>query len=501
VPTNDIKKGRYFLRLVDLLLGYEWKNMSGKTFLNADILGITADSRQVKPGFLFAALPGVNTNGHNFIPDALDAGAVAVLASYGTSSKVIHNSSISLVLDQNPRLRYAKMVGQFYQSQPENIASITGTNGKSSVADFTRQLWQTCGRSAASFGTLGLVAPGKLVSGGLTTPDPVDFHKTLLELVNEGVNSLAVEASSHGLDQFRVDGACIKIAAITNFSRDHLDYHGTMDKYFAAKLRLFTEVLDRDGVAVINADDKMAIKLTEVLTERHVKILDYGRRANDILLKKIEILPHGQRLFLNILGFEVEVMLPLIGDFQSMNALCALGIVLANGVAPKKAVLALAKLKGIKGRLELAARTAAGAGIYVDYARTPDALECVVIALRSHTKNCLKIVFGCGGDRDQGKRPEMGAIAARLADQVIITDDNPRSEEAAEIRKQIKSACPDAIEIPDRNNAIESAIGSLSAGDLLVIAGKGHEQGQIMGKISLPFSDVDVVRCVVGGAV
>jgi UDP-N-acetylmuramoyl-L-alanyl-D-glutamate--2,6-diaminopimelate ligase len=484
--------------LVKLLIDYDWENMVGRNFLDTDVKGITADSRQVKPGFLFAALPGINTDGHKYIIDAIDAGAVAVLALPTIPSKTFDNFSISLVLDQNPRLRYAKMVGQFYQSQPEHIAAVTGTNGKSSVVEFSRQLWQACGRPAASFGTLGLVAPGKMLGGMLTTPDPIDLHKTLMELANKGINYLAVEASSHGLAQFRLDGASIKIAAITNFSHDHLDYHKTMEKYFSAKLRLFIEVLDQNGVAVVNVDDKMAAILTEKLMRRHIKILNYGRTATDIIINKIEIIPNGQRLFVNVLGFEVELILPLIGDFQVMNALCALGVVLASGEDLETAVMALEKLEGVRGRLELAARTACGAGVYVDYAHTPDALEHVLRSLRSHTKKSLKIVFGCGGDRDKGKRYKMGEIAGRIADYVIVTDDNPRSENAAEIRRQIIMACPDATEIADRNEAIEVAISSLSSGDLLVIAGKGHEQGQVIGDSTIPFNDVDVVKFIVG---
>jgi UDP-N-acetylmuramoyl-L-alanyl-D-glutamate--2,6-diaminopimelate ligase len=488
------------LRLADLLVGYEWKTMSGSDFLDADILGVTADSREVKPGYLFVALPGVNIDGRDFIDDAVKAGAVAVLALDDTSPDLISNPAVSLVPDQNPRRRYAKMVGRFYQPQPEHIAAVTGTNGKSSVTEFTRQLWQACDQPAASFGTLGLVAPGKIETGNLTTPDPVDLHKTLATLAKDGVDHVAVEASSHGLDQFRLDGVYINVAAFTNLSRDHLDYHKTMENYFAAKLRLFAEVLDRDGTAVINSDDEMAEALTVALTKRRVEFLNYGKNANDIVLRDVEALPDGQRLSLNVLGTEADLILPLIGGFQTMNVLCALGVVLADGADQTKAVQALSGLQGVRGRMELAARTANGAGIYVDFAHTPDALAHALNAFRPHTEKKLKVVFGCGGDRDQGKRSEMGTIASQLADEVIVTDDNPRREDADSIRAQIMEACSDAIEIGDRGDAIETAIENLAAGDLLVIAGKGHEQGQIIGDTILPFDDVDVAMRVVGGA-
>ncbi len=490
------------MRLADLLVGYEWKSMSGRDFLDTDILGITADSRQVEPGFLFAALSGAQVDGTTFIPDAIAAGATALLVSLeaykdGLAGDI--DPAISLVPDRNPRRRYAKMVGRFYQPQPDHIAAVTGTNGKSSVVEFARQLWQACGQTAASFGTLGLVAPGREESGNLTTPDPADLHKTLNELAEKGVSHVAVEASSHGLDQFRLDGVEVNIAAFTNLSRDHLDYHATMDEYFQAKQRLFTEVLDRDGVAIINADDAKGDELSAEVAKRRTQILNYGYGASDIVLKKAEPLPDGQRLSLTVLGKHAELTLPLIGGFQSMNALCALGIVLADGADQTKAITGLEDLAGVRGRLELAARHTNGAAIYVDYAHTPDALDHVLTALRPHTDNKLKVVFGCGGDRDQGKRPEMGEIAARLADDVIVTDDNPRTEDAASIRAEIMPACPAALEIGDRKEAIFAAVNGLGEGDLLVIAGKGHEQGQIIGEDVLPFDDVEIARQAVEG--
>ena len=490
------------MRLADLLVGYEWKSMSGRDFVDTDILGITADSRQVGPGFLFAALSGVQIDGAKFIPEAIAAGATALLVSLESYQEGLAgdiDADISLVPDRNPRRRYAKMVGRFYQPQPDHVVAVTGTNGKSSVAEFARQLWQACGQPAASFGTLGLIAPGREESGSLTTPDPADLHKTLRDLVENGVSHVALEASSHGLDQFRLDGVEIKIAAFTNLSRDHLDYHASMEDYFGAKLRLFTEVLDSDGVAIINADDAKSEALAAALEKRRIKILSYGIEAGDIRLKNIEPLADGQRLSLKVLGKDVELTLPLIGGFQSMNALCALGIVIADGADQAQAVAALGKLAGVRGRLELAARHGSGAGIYVDYAHTPDALKHVLTALRPHTAKKLKVVFGCGGDRDKGKRPEMGAIATRFADEVIVTDDNPRTEDAAPIRAEIMTACPDALEIGDRKEAIFTAVDGLNDGDLLVIAGKGHEQGQIIGDVVLPFDDVEIAKQAVAG--
>jgi len=481
------------LRLAELLVGYEWKSMSGKDFVDSDITGITADSRSVEEGFLFAALPGSNSDGRDFIADAILRGAVAVLAPLGTPIDSV-DPEVSFVPDRNPRQRYAKMVGRFYQPQPDNIAAVTGTNGKSSAVEFSRQLWQMCDLKSASFGTLGLVTSDKSESGNLTTPDPADLHKTLTALAEDGVHHVAVEASSHGLDQYRLDGVNLSVAAFTNLSRDHLDYHETMEDYFGAKLRLFTEVLDAGGSAVINADDETYKDLTGALQRRGITTLSYGRNAKDINLRNAEALADGQRLSLNVLGQDVDLTLPLIGDFQAMNALCALGIVLAGGGDQAKAIAALESLEGVRGRIELAARHANGAGIYVDYAHTPDALEHVLTALRPHTRQKLKVVFGCGGDRDQGKRPEMGEIAARLADEVIVTDDNPRFEDAAPIRAQILAACPGATEIGDRKEAIFTAVAGLIEGDLLVLAGKGHEQGQIVGNDVLPFDDAEIAR-------
>ncbi len=487
------------MQLKELLSGYEFKDMSGVEFIDTEVLGITSDSREVGPGFLFAALPGENVDGYDFIMDAVNAGAVAVLTPDKAPSKMKANPSVCFIPDPNPRKQYAKMVGKFYKPQPQHVVAVTGTNGKSSVAEFTRQIWQICDRPAASIGTLGLVAPWGSESGYLTTPDPIELHKALLKLNKGGIEHVVIEASSHGLSQFRLDGIDVGIAAFTNLSRDHLDYHETMESYFDAKHRLFTEVLNPGGMAVINSDDKVAIKISRTLKKRNINLIDFGKSASDVILENIEAFPDGQRLSLSVFGRAYDLMLPLIGDFQSMNALCALAIVIASGLNPETATRSLSKLQGVKGRVELVACTANGSRIFVDYAHTPDAIENVLNSLRAYTKNKLKIVFGCGGNRDHGKRPKMGKIATQLADEVIITDDNPRYENAAQIRAQIKSASPGAIEIADRMDAIATAVKSLSTGDLLVIAGKGHEKGQLIDGVEMPFDDVEAVRSVVRG--
>jgi UDP-N-acetylmuramoyl-L-alanyl-D-glutamate--2,6-diaminopimelate ligase len=487
------------LQLKELLSGYACKNMLSVEFLDTEVLGITSDSREVEPGFIFAALLGDNVNGYDFIMDAVNAGAVAVVTSNNTPSKIKTNSSVCFIPDPNPRKRYSKMVGKFYKPQPQHVVAVTGTNGKSSVAEFTRQIWQICDRPAASIGTLGLVAPWGSERGYLTTPDPIKLHKALVKLNKGGIEHVIIEASSHGLSQFRLDGIDVGIAAFTNLSRDHLDYHKTMENYFNAKHRLFTEILNPDGVAVINSDDKMAIEISKMLKKRNINLIDFGKNANNIILENIEIMPDGQKISVSVFGQTCDVMLPLLGNFQSMNVLCALAIAIAGGLDPEEATRSLSKLKGVKGRMELAACMANGSRIFVDYAHTPDALENVLNSLRAHTKNKLKIVFGCGGNRDHGKRPKMGKIAAQLADEVIITDDNPRYENAAQIRAQIKSVSPGAIEIADRLDAIATAVKSLSTGDLLVIAGKGHEKGQLIDGVELPFDDIEAVRSVVRG--
>ena len=463
-----------------------------------NIIGLTADSRDVEPGYLFAALPGNNLDGRNFIDSAIDRGAVAVLAPRGSRLKR-GTADVALITDENPHRTFARLAGSFYGAQPGRIAAITGTNGKSSVAEFVRQLWISAGYGAASLGTLGLVSETTTMAGNLTTPDPVRLHQILRDLAANEVSHLALEASSHGLDQYRLDGVRIAIAAFTNLSRDHLDYHASMEDYFAAKARLFTEVMEPGGVAVLNASDEHFASLSAQAAARGHRILSYGGTEAEISLLDVEAIPSGQRLTLRVGGQKFDIAFPLIGRFQADNAICALGVALADDQDISLLAPHLEKLQGVRGRLELIAESAAGASVYVDYAHTPDALETVLRSLRPHSHSRLLTVFGCGGDRDAGKRRPMGAIAERQSDVAIVTDDNPRTEDAAEIRREILAGCPDALEIGDRRAAIATAIEMAVAGDIVVVAGKGHEQGQIVGTQIIPFDDGDVIRRVVGG--
>jgi UDP-N-acetylmuramoyl-L-alanyl-D-glutamate--2,6-diaminopimelate ligase len=459
---------------------------------DVEIGGLTADSRKAAPGFLFAALQGASADGRRYIADAVARGAVAVLAADGT--RLDDGMKAALFTHPNPRLQYARMAARFHAPQPATVVAVTGTNGKSSTAEFVRQIWTATQRPAATLGTLGLVAPGHTRSGGLTTPDPVDLHADLKALAQDGVQHVAIEASSHGLDQYRLDGLTVSAAAFTNLTRDHLDYHGSMENYFEAKARLFSQLLVDGGAAVINLDDPYGAEIAKRAAVRKARLFGYGHTARELRLIDAQPLPHGQALVLEVQGARVETILPLIGEFQTMNALSALGLALGTGTALADAMPVLATLKGARGRLEHAASLANGASIFVDYAHTPDALERVLLALRPHTNGRLIAVFGCGGDRDRGKRPLMAAIAARLADVAIVTDDNPRTEDAAAIRRDVLAGAPDAREIADREQAIFAAIEDLRAGDVLVIAGKGHEQGQIVGTTILPFDDLEVAR-------
>ena len=459
---------------------------------DVEIGGITSDSRKAAPGFLFAALQGASADGRRYIADAVARGAVAVLAGEGT--RLDDGMRVPLFLHAHPRLEYARLAARFHAPQPATIAAVTGTNGKSSTAEFTRQIWAASGRLAATLGTLGLVAPGRVRAGGLTTPDPADLHADLQALAKDGVQHVAIEASSHGLDQYRLDGLKVSAAAFTNLTRDHLDYHGTMERYFDAKARLFSDLLVHGGTAAINSDDACGAELAARAKRRGAVILGYGRAGRELRLIETRALPHGQALKLDIMGRRAETELPLIGEFQALNALAALGLALGTSVPVDDAVRTLATLKGARGRMELAASLPNGASIFVDYAHTPDALERVLLAMRPHTDGRLVVVFGCGGDRDKGKRPIMGEIAVRLADVVVVTDDNPRTENAAQVRHEVMAGARGAREIADREKAIFAAIAELKAGDILVIAGKGHEQGQIVGTDVLPFEDLEVAR-------
>ena len=473
------------MRLTDLVPGVS---------VDPDVAGITADSRQVLPGFLFAALPGAARDGRQFIADAIAKGAVAVLAPTGTR---IAEPRVALIIDDDPRHRLALFAARFYARQPRTICAVTGTNGKTSVADFTRQLWMALGHKAASLGTLGIRAPGFAVKGALTTPDPVALHASLARLAAEGVERVAIEASSHGLEQSRLDGLALTSAAFTNLTRDHLDYHGDMASYRTAKLRLFDALLPRGATAVLNADSPDYGAFLEVSRRRGQRVVSYGVKGEELRLDTVEPRAHGQRIRFSAAGRRFDRELSLVGGFQAHNALAALGLVTASGDDLSEAADALDRIVGAPGRLQLVATHKSGAPVYVDYAHTPDALETVLRALRPHAEQRLAVVFGCGGDRDRGKRPQMGRIACDLADRVVVTDDNPRSEDPATIRAAIMAACPDAREIGDRAEAIYAAVSELQPGDVLVIAGKGHESGQIVGTEVRPFDDAEVARAAI----
>ena len=461
--------------------------------IESGIEGLTADSRQVRPGFLFAALPGSKADGGSFIDDALMHGASVILAKTGTT--LPKDAKATLIESDNPRKELARMAAEFYELQPDVIAAVTGTSGKTSTVLFTQQLWTLFGiTQSASLGTLGVRAPGMIKSGSLTTPDTVSLHATLADLAAAEVTHLAMEASSHGLDQFRLDGVRVSAAGYTNLSRDHLDYHTDMEEYFQAKARLFTDVLSRNGVAVLNADDEYYDRLSNICLKNGHKVLSYGENGMDIRILEWNLQPTGQFLKLFVFGKVYEINLPLVGQFQAMNALCALGLVLAGDGDAESVVPLLEQLRGVPGRLQLVQGHPRGAAVYVDYAHKPAAVEAVLNTLRPHTEGKLVCLIGCGGDRDAGKRPIMGRIASGLSDLVVITDDNPRSEKPSAIRAAMMEGAPDATEIAGRREAIEWAIEQLQAGDVLVIAGKGHEQGQIIGNVVEPFDDVAVAE-------
>jgi UDP-N-acetylmuramoyl-L-alanyl-D-glutamate--2,6-diaminopimelate ligase len=487
------------VRLKDLL--EERKTDVATAAAEIEIKGLSADSRRVEPGYLFAALPGARADGRAYIIDALKRGASAILAPLDTELPP-EIGRTPVILDENPRRRLALLAARFYRKQPKTIAAVTGTSGKTSTAHFTRQLWTLLGFRAGSLGTLGVVAPGHDHPGALTTPDPIELHRLLAELAQGGIDHLAIEASSHGLDQYRLDGVRIKAAAFTNLTHEHLDYHGTMARYFRAKARLFEQLLPGTGTAVLNADSDQFEPLLAICKQRGVATIAFGKAGKDLTLVDRTLLPEGQRLVLEVFGQRRELMFPVAGGFQAYNALTALGLVIGGGADPAQATDKLAQLSGVHGRIELVARHPSGATILVDYSHKPEALRTILNELRPLARNRLVVVFGCGGDRDRAKRPVMGAIAAELADTVIVTDDNPRSEDPAAIRAAIMAAAPGAREIGDRALAIRTAIGELEAGDLLVIAGKGHETGQIVGSVTHPFDDAEVARAAalaVGG--
>src|SRR6266702_1717933 len=457
-----------------------------------EISGLAVDSRAVKPGDLFFALAGSKTDGARFIDSAIASGAVAIATDHPPPD----DRAVPFVITPTPRRALALAAANFFPRQPATIAAVTGTSGKTSVAAFTRQIWQRLGHESASIGTIGLVSPKRTIYGSLTTPDPIALHRQLDEIAGEGVTHLAFEASSHGLDQYRLDGVRIAAGGFTNLTRDHMDYHPDVAHYLAAKLRLFRDLVAPDGAAVISADHDCSPEVIDAARARGLRIIAVGSKGDGagegIGLTDADIDGFAQRLTLEHRGRKYAIRLPLVGEFQIENALVSAGLAVGTGSAPDQVFEALEQLEGAKGRLERVAERN-GAPIFVDYAHEPDALAKALQALRPYAKRKLVVVFGAGGDRDAGKRPIMGEIAAENADRVIITDDNPRSEKPEAIRAEILATAKGAREIGDRAVAIRAAIEELEEGDALLIAGKGHETGQIVGGEVLPFSDHEAV--------
>ncbi len=481
------------MRLKDLL-GSEIGAVTGGNGAGegVEITGLTADSRQVKPGYMFAALAGAKTDGARFIADAVAKGAAAILlasdgeAPAGLALPVVRTRS-------DARLALARLAARFYGAQPAVAVAVTGTSGKTSVAEFTRQVFAALGHAAASLGTIGVVKPAGAVYGSLTTPDPVSLHATLADLAREGITHLAFEASSHGLDQHRLDGVKLAAGAFTNLGRDHMDYHATEADYLAAKMRLFRELLQPGQPAVINADGAHAAEVAAVAHARGLDVRTVGANGQSLKLESVKRDGFRQRLRLRGARDVHEILLPLVGAYQVENALVAAGLAMAVGGDEGRVLAALEALKGVPGRLDIVGEAKGGLGV-VDYAHKPEALAAALDACRPFATGKLICVFGCGGDRDRGKRPIMGRIASQMADIVIVTDDNPRTEQPSAIRAEILAGASGATEIGDREQAIREAVAMMGPGDVVVVAGKGHETGQIVGQTVLAFSDHDVLE-------
>jgi len=454
-----------------------------------EVTGFAIDHRKVAPGTVFGAFRGQRFNGEDFIPDAVKAGAIAVVSCRGPQV----DGARHIVADE-PRRDFALLAARFFAPFPRTTVAVTGTNGKTSTVELTRQLWRMAGHHAASIGTLGVTTADERVTTGLTTPDIVTFLSNMAGLAREGVTHAAFEASSHGLHQYRTEGLPVQAAAFTNLSRDHLDYHGDMAAYLTAKMRLFSEVVDPDGTAVVWQDDEASDRVIDLARERGLRLVGVGTRGGTLRLLSRVPTQLGQTLVVAHEGKEHTIALPLIGAYQAANALVAAALVIATGGDADITLSNLSRLQGVRGRLERAVISRTGAPVYVDYAHTPDALAAAISALKPHAVGRLILVMGAGGDRDEGKRPEMGLIAEAMADRVIVTDDNPRSESPASIRAAILSKAPEATEIGDRREAIARAIAEARAEDIVLIAGKGHETGQVIGDRVLPFDDVQVAR-------
>jgi UDP-N-acetylmuramoyl-L-alanyl-D-glutamate--2,6-diaminopimelate ligase len=453
------------------------------------VTGFAIDHRKIAPGTVFGAFRGTRFNGEDYIAEAVARGAIAVVAR----PEVTVEGAAHIASD-HPRTEFARIAARFFAPFPETSVAVTGTNGKTSTVEMVRQLWRMAGHHAASIGTLGVTTAGEMVSTGLTTPDVVTFLSNVAGLAREGVTHLAFEASSHGLSQYRTEGLPVRAAAFTNLSRDHLDYHKDMADYFTAKLRLFADVLDPGGTAVVWADDPHSERVIDIARMRGNRIITVGEHGDRIRLVSRAPTLLDQKLEIAFGGETYRVGLPLIGGYQAANALIAAGLVIATGGDPAQTFANLARLQPVRGRLERAAISKTGAPVYVDYAHTPDAIEAAIAALKPHAAGRLILVFGAGGDRDAGKRQPMGQAAVAGADLVIVTDDNPRGEDAASIRREVMKGSPQATEIGDRRAAIEAAIAAAGPEDIVLIAGKGHEQGQIVGDMVLPFDDVSVAR-------
>ena len=471
------------------------EQIAGAALISGDeqtqIIGLSCNSGEVKPGYLFAALPGTTVDGAKYIDHALENGAVAILLHADVARDHL---KVPCIISNDPRKDLALMAARFFEKQPANTVAVTGTNGKTSVASFVQQIWQAMGISGASLGTVGIQAGNQHWPLSHTTPDPIELHDKLAMLVGEGVTHLAIEASSHGLEQRRLEGVHINAAAFTNITQDHLDYHGSMEEYFSQKLRLFSELLPKGASVVVDADIEGSQAVTDIAEQRGCKVISVGRMGQTLSLEDLHLSGYGQTLHVRHEGELFEITTDLIGTFQASNLLVAAGLCLAAGANWQDFRKDLGSLQGAKGRMEIVGKTNEGVPVIVDYAHTPDALENAILALKPISKGGrIIVVFGCGGDRDKGKRPLMGEIAQKHADMVFVTDDNPRSEDPAIIRAEILVAAPDAIEIGDRQSAINEAVRHLQAGDILLVAGKGHEEGQQVGNEVLSFLDHSAV--------
>ncbi len=476
------------MRLGSLIEGLDVE-VGGNAGLDSFVSGFAIDNRKVAPGTVFGAFQGLRVNGEDYIADAVAAGAIAVVARpEARVDGAVH------IAHTNPRRLFALLAARYFAPFPDVTVAVTGTNGKTSTVELARQLWRMLGEKSASIGTLGVTTSVDQVSTGLTTPDIVTFLSNMSGLRREGVTHAAFEASSHGLDQYRTEGLPVRAGAFTNLSRDHLDYHGDMDRYFDAKMRLFDDVVADDGAAVVWADDQWSEKAIQRATKRGLRVLSVGVQGQALRLANRTPTQLGQRLEIEADGRIAKVDLPLIGAYQAANALVAAGLVIATGGETARVLDLLGRVQPVRGRLERAVISKAGAPVYVDYAHTPDGLRAAIEALRPHTRGRLIVLFGAGGDRDTGKRPEMGRVAVELADHVIVTDDNPRSEEPSLIRAAVMAGAPGATEIGGRRDAIAAAIAQAGPDDIVLLAGKGHEQGQIIGDRVLPFDDVTVAR-------